>query len=113
MWKQCSSEMPPKSIEFTWCTVAVLVSDGENVGIGHYNYNCKWWVYKMVGKLETSDNKITQWELLPSPLSGPELWRGLSLDEPETPRCKHHVLSEQDGSTQYECLNCGLGFETL
>jgi hypothetical protein len=34
-------------------------------------------------------------------------------EEIEKPRCKHHVLSEKDGSTQYECINCGEYFEIM
>ena len=43
----------------------VLVTDGEEIGIGCYYYEYKYWVYSFAGFNETSDNKIIKWMELP------------------------------------------------
>lgn len=56
--------------EFEWTSAYVLVSDGQKVGVGSYDFDREVWTYEMTGENEQDDNEITHWASLPAPPRG-------------------------------------------
>ena len=66
---------PDKDPVIPFITIPVLVTDGENVGTGWYDFDEKEWTYTLAGKCEQTNNKIKAWKPLPE-LRGGE-WQEL------------------------------------
>lgn len=58
--------MPCRNKDIEFVSDYVLVSDGKCVGLGHYDFDDRQWVYNMPGMIEATDNDITHWKPLPA-----------------------------------------------
>lgn len=64
-WINKNESMPEKDKEIPWCSVDVLVTNGQLIGIGNYDYDLNSWDYTFPGYYECSNNYITMWQYLP------------------------------------------------
>lgn len=64
-WINKTESMPPRNEDIPWVTIDVIVSDGVERGVGHYDYDMEYWHYSFVGKIESDDNRITIWQYFP------------------------------------------------
>jgi len=64
-WIKASEQLPPPS-EFVDTSINVIVTDGNEVGVGVYYFEDEYWYYDMIGKVPNSSKNITHWTTLPS-----------------------------------------------
>ena len=63
-WIDKNKQLPPIG-EFEDVSIYVLVTDGNMIGHGHYNFDSEKWTYDMPGYVEQNDNSITHWMMFP------------------------------------------------
>lgn len=63
-WIDKNKKLPPLG-EFEDTSIFVLVTDGNMIGHGRYNYDSEKWTYDMPGYVEQNDNSITHWMIFP------------------------------------------------
>ena len=65
-WVKRSDGISKENGLYEWTSKYYLVTDGEEIGIGLYDFDEKCWIYRMVGKIEMDDNRITHYAELPN-----------------------------------------------
>lgn len=63
-WVDKSEDLPPVS-EYKSRSIYVLITDGNLIGYGYYNFDFVYWTYYIPGYIEKNGNAITHWMFLP------------------------------------------------
>ena len=63
-WFNAKKQKPPKG-DLGFTSETVLISEGNKIGHGHYDFDRKTWECQFPNEYDHSSNDITHWQYFP------------------------------------------------